>query len=73
MFGFRIGEISCPTKYFAEASSINFKRSIEYGFGVLSTTASFVAHKWGIRRSPRFDASGRKVTQQYYSELANHP
>ena len=73
MFGFRIGEISCPTKYFAEASSINFKRSIEYGFGVLSTTASFVAHKWGIRRSPRFDASGRKVTQEYYSELANHP
>ncbi len=73
MFGFRIGEISCPTKYFAEASSINFKRSIEYGFGVLSTTASFVAHKWGIHRSPRFDASGRKVTNQYYSELANHP
>jgi glycosyltransferase involved in cell wall biosynthesis len=73
IFGFRIGEISCPTKYFAEASSINLKRSIEYGFGVLSTTASFVAHKWGIRRSPRFDASGRKVTQQYYSELANHP
>lgn len=73
IFGFRIGEISCPTKYFAEASSINLKRSIEYGFGVLSTTVSFVAHKWGIRRSPRFDASGRKVTQQYYSELANHP
>lgn len=73
MFGFRIGEISCPTKYFAEASSINLKRSIEYGFGVLSTTASFVAHKWGIRNSRRFDASGRKVTQQYYSELVDHP
>src|ERR1039458_1164167 len=71
MFRFRIGEISCPTKYFAEASSINFKRSIEYGFGVLSTTASFVAHKCGIPRSPRFDASGRKVTQEYYSELAD--
>ena len=73
MFGFRIGEISCPTKYFEEASSINFKRSVEYGFGVLSTTAGFIAHRWGIHRSPRFDASGRKVTQQYYSELTNHP
>jgi glycosyltransferase involved in cell wall biosynthesis len=70
MFGFRIGEISCPTKYFAEASSINFKRSVEYGLGVLATTMSFVAHKTGLRRSARFDASGRKVTQQYYSPMA---
>jgi glycosyltransferase involved in cell wall biosynthesis len=69
MFGFRIGEISCPTKYFAEASSINFKRSVEYGLGVLATTASFVAHKTGLKRSARFDASGRKVTQQYYAEI----
>jgi len=46
MFNFRIGEISCPTKYFQEASSINFRRSVKYGFGVLSTTAGFVAHKW---------------------------
>jgi hypothetical protein len=67
MFGFRIGEISCPTKYFEEASSINFKRSVQYGLGVLATTAGFVAHKWGILRRPRYDASGRKVTQQYYS------
>ncbi len=74
MFGFRIGEISCPTKYFEEASSINFKRSVEYGLGVLGTTFGFVAHKWNLRRSPRFDASGRKFTnQQYYSQLANHP
>ena len=68
MFGFNIGEISCPTKYFKEASSINFRRSVKYGFGVLGTTASFVAHKWGIRRAPRFGASGRKVTQKYYSQ-----
>jgi glycosyltransferase involved in cell wall biosynthesis len=67
MFGFKIGEISCPTKYFEEASSINFKRSVQYGFGVLATTASFVAHKMGIIRVPRFGTSGRKVTQQYYS------
>jgi glycosyltransferase involved in cell wall biosynthesis len=61
MFGFRIGEISCPTKYFEEASSINFRRSVEYGLGVLATTASFVAHKWGLVRIPRFTATGRKV------------
>src|ERR1700723_2473708 len=36
-FGYRIGEISCPTKYFPEASSINFARSVKYGFGVLGT------------------------------------
>ena len=72
MFGFRIGEISCPTKYFKEASSINFKRSVEYGFGVLSTTFSFVAHRLRIVRIRRFDPSGRKINQQYYSELAQH-
>jgi glycosyltransferase involved in cell wall biosynthesis len=70
MFGFRIGEISCPTKYFEEASSINFKRSVQYGLGVLATTASFVAHKWGIRRAPRYGATGRKITREYYSRVA---
>ena len=60
MFGFNIGEISCPTKYFEEASSINFKRSVEYGLGVLGTTARFVAHKVGMIHSPIFGATGRK-------------
>jgi len=72
MFGFRIGEISCPTKYFEEASSINFRRSVKYGLGVLATTMEFVAHKLGIRRAPRFDAKGRKVAEGYYSEAAKH-
>ncbi|WP_109486766.1 glycosyltransferase family 2 protein [Occallatibacter savannae] len=72
MFGFKIGEISCPTKYFEEASSINLKRSIEYGLGVVGTTLSFVAHKLGIIHLPRFDAKGRKVTQQLYSQAPNH-
>ncbi|HVJ07464.1 MAG TPA: glycosyltransferase family 2 protein [Acidisarcina sp.] len=69
MFGFRIGEISCPTKYFEEASSINFQRSMKYGLGVVTTTAAFVAHKVGIIRDPKFDATGRKVTLKYYSEV----
>ena len=69
MFGFRIGEISCPTSYFEEASSIGFKRSVKYGLGVLKTTASFVVHKAGLRKLPMFDATGRKVVQKY-SEIA---
>ena len=66
MFGFKIGEISCPTKYFDDASSINFKRSVRYGLGVLATTASFAAHKIGIIKVARFSATGRKVTRQYF-------
>jgi glycosyltransferase involved in cell wall biosynthesis len=69
MFGFSIGEISCPTKYFKEASSINFKRSVQYGLGVLATTFSFVAHRLNIIHAPRFGAAGRKVTQNYYSHI----
>jgi glycosyltransferase involved in cell wall biosynthesis len=70
MFGFRIGEISCPTSYFEEASSINFKRSVKYGLGVLATTARFVAHRAGVMKFPLFDTTGRKVTLKYYSEIA---
>jgi glycosyltransferase involved in cell wall biosynthesis len=68
MFGYRIGEISCPTKYFDEASSINFRRSVQYGLGVLATTASFVLHKTGIRRAARFGPRGKKLPNRHYSE-----
>ncbi|HZP07566.1 MAG TPA: glycosyltransferase family 2 protein [Terracidiphilus sp.] len=68
MFGFEIGEISCPTKYFEEASSINFRRSVKYGLGVLATTVGFVAHKIGIHRIPRFGRGGKKLPNRYYSE-----
>jgi glycosyltransferase involved in cell wall biosynthesis len=47
-FGFRVGELSCPTKYFEGASSINFRRSVIYGFGVLGTALQFRMQKWGI-------------------------
>jgi glycosyltransferase involved in cell wall biosynthesis len=62
MFGFRIGEISCPTRYFAEASSINFRRSVVYGLGVLATSMRFRLHKLGLRRDPLFDPAGRKLS-----------
>jgi len=48
--GFEIGEISCPTKYFPQASSINFKRSIKYGIGVLITSIKYRLQKWGIAK-----------------------
>jgi glycosyltransferase involved in cell wall biosynthesis len=47
-YGFRIGELSCPTKYFEEASSINFRRSVVYGLGVLKTALQFRLQRWGI-------------------------
>ena len=58
--GFRIGEISCPTKYFAEASSINFKRSCIYGLGVLRTTVDYRLSRWKLKQprlyEPTIDA-----------------
>ncbi len=52
--GFSMGEISCPTKYFPEASSINFRRSCKYGFGVLGTSMKFRLWKWGVYRGNIF-------------------
>lgn len=49
-FGYRIGEITCPTKYFPEASSINFSRSVVYGIGVISTALKFRLQKMGLKR-----------------------
>jgi glycosyltransferase involved in cell wall biosynthesis len=53
-FGFRVGEISCPTKYFKEASSINFRRSVIYGLGVLGTALKFRLNKLGLVSSPQY-------------------
>jgi len=59
--GFRVGEISCPTKYFEEASSINFGRSVRYGFGVLSVSLGGWSHRAGLW-TPRFlRAGGRRL------------
>ncbi len=54
-FGFNMGEISCPTKYFTEASSINFGRSVKYGLGVLWVSLQFRLHKWGLAKFSIFD------------------
>ena len=52
--GFKIGEISCPTKYFPEASSINFRRSAIYGLGVLRVSLVYRLCKWGLMKSKLF-------------------
>jgi len=60
-FGFRIGEVSCPAKYFEEASSIDFRRSVSYGLGVVLTTLEFAFEKWGLGSFRIFSAKGRRL------------
>ena len=60
-FGFRIGELSCPTRYFKEASSINFRRSVKYGFGVLGSIFKFVMSRVGGKQFKIFDREGKKL------------
>src|ERR1700726_3125804 len=69
-FGFRIGEVSCPTKYFEQASSINFRRSVKYGLEVLATTLQFALQRIGLVHLPRFSAQGRRLEagdESYYA------
>src|SRR5271155_475490 len=72
-FKLRIGEVSCPTKYFAEASSINFRRSVQYGLGVLATTAKFALQRSGLAHFRIFSEHGRKLDLSYYSAPADEP
>ena len=72
-FGFRIGEVSCPTKYFEEASSINFRRSVKYGFGVLATTMQFAFQRIGMLHLPRFSERGRRLESEPGSYYAPGP
>ncbi len=58
-FNYRIGEISCPTKYFADASSISFKRSVVYGIGVLGAAAKFRLQKMGVKEFILFSEGKR--------------
>ncbi len=55
MAGFEIGEVTCPTKYFEDASSINFRRSSKYGMGVLRVSLTHRFHKWGLIKSRLYD------------------
>ena len=61
---FSIGEISCPAAYFEEASSINFRRSVRYGLGVLATSIQLFAQRRGWRSFPIFDRQGRRLLDE---------
>jgi glycosyltransferase involved in cell wall biosynthesis len=60
-FGFDIGEVSCPARYFEEASSINFRRSVKYGFGVLGTAIEFRLARMGLVHPSRLSKTGRRL------------
>ena len=68
-FDYRIGEISCPTKYFAEASSISFRRSVKYGFGVLATSMQYRLQKMHLGKFRIFSRVGRRLFLDYYEEV----
>lgn len=60
-FGYRIGEVSCPARYFPEASSIDFARSVVYGLGVLRTSVKFRLNKWNWLDTPIFSLRGKRL------------
>ncbi len=60
-FGFQVGEVSCPAKYFKEASSINFSKSVQYGLGVLRTACQYFLSKKGWINYRIFDPEGKKL------------
>ena len=66
-FGFRLGDVPVPVRYFPEASSISFRRSVLYGLRTLSTLVKFLCHQWGLIKSPlfipRMDTAGGRACQ----------
>jgi glycosyltransferase involved in cell wall biosynthesis len=59
MLGARVGEVSCPTRYAADSSSISFKRSVTYGVGVTRCALQYRLHRWKIRRAHFLDFPAR--------------
>jgi hypothetical protein len=73
LYGARVGEISCPTRYFPEASSINFRRSAVYGLGVLKTSIEALAARIGVRRAPIFRFPARPSQRQTAAAFSAGP
>jgi len=63
-FGFRVGEVSCPTRYLPDSSSINFWRSVRYGAGVLWTSLEYRLARAGVMRPRIFDAAGPRLATE---------
>lgn len=67
-FGFQIAEIAVPTRYFAEASSVNFGSSVVYGLGTLQVMARYLLDRWRLRPSPQYRQRLREVMSRYHAE-----
>jgi len=70
-FGYRIGEISCPTRYDADSSSISFDRSMRYGIGVMRTSFQLMLQRAGLKKYATFDINGRGLID--YSQIHVRP
>jgi hypothetical protein len=66
MFKFKSSEIPVPTRYFKEASSINFMRSLVYGLSTLKVMMQFMLHKWGIKKYGKFSKNLFDVISPFY-------
>ena len=71
--GYRIGEISCPARYFPEASSLNFSRSAKYGLQVLMVSLKFWLQKKGLGHFRMLNPQGPKLAEDYYEEIIESP
>jgi glycosyltransferase involved in cell wall biosynthesis len=69
--GHRVGEISCPARYFPEASSLNFSRSTKYGLLVLWVSLKFWLQKRGLGRFRMLNPQGRRLAEDYYTEVTD--
>ena len=69
--GYRIGEISCPARYFPEASSLTFSRSAKYGLQVLWVTLKFWLQKHRLGRFRMLNPQGRRLEEDYYEEISD--
>jgi hypothetical protein len=67
-FGFRVGEIPVPTRYFAEASSVNFERSVQYGLAVLRLMARYLLHRARVVRNRQFSARLEEILAPRYRD-----
>jgi hypothetical protein len=65
--GFRLGEIAVPTRYFEEASSVNFQRSVIYGLSTLNVLRRYVIHRAGLKRYPQFSRRLADIISPYHS------
>lgn len=68
-FGYRIGELSCPTKYFPEASSINFWRSARYGIGVINTSLKYRLQRMKLGKFRIFTPKDQCLGGSYYKSI----